>query len=195
MPPKREAEAPLPGDGVFDGDYSDEKRRQVARSDAARLRGSYRYNTGGASPRRDLPLFDRLRAERSQEVRRRRAAQRAEWSSSSAPPATPPPRPRKLQLGEGSSSSAVASSAADAPPPPEYDPDSFGVTLGPEDFVPEEAFDSHLAAALLRSQHEAAQLRETARLREELQEAQLREALLLSNLPQVVDLVSDDDEE
>ena len=96
MPPKREAEAPLPGDGVFDGDYSDEKRRQVARSDAARLRGSYRYNTGGTSPRRDLPLFDRLRAERSQEICRRRAAQRAEWSSSSAAPATPP---RKVCLG------------------------------------------------------------------------------------------------
>ena len=89
-----------------------------------------------------------------------RAAQRAEWSSSSAAPATPPPRPRKLQLGEGSSSSAVTSSATDAPPPPEYNPDSFGVTLGPEDFVPDEVLDSHLAAALLRSQHEAAELQE-----------------------------------
>ena len=80
----------------------------------------------------------------------------------------------------------MASSAGDAPPPPEYDASSFGVSLGPEDFVPDEALDSHLAAALLRSQHEAAELQETARL---------REALLLSNLPQVVDLVSDDDEE
>ena len=53
MPPKREADAPLPGDEVFDGDYFDEKHRQVARSDAARLRDSYRYMTGGASPRRD----------------------------------------------------------------------------------------------------------------------------------------------
>ena len=89
----------------------------------------------------------------------------------------------------------MASSATDAPLPPEYDPDSFGVSLGPEDFVPDKALDSHLAAALLRSQHEAAEQQETTRLREELQEAQLREALLLSNLPQVVDLVSDDDEE
>ena len=144
--------------------------------------------TGSASPRRDLPLFDRLRAERSQEMRRRRAAQRAEWSSSSAATATPPPRPRKLQLGEGSSSSAVTSSAADAPPPVDYNPDNFGVTLGPEDFVPDGALDSHLAAALLRSQHEAAELTATAKLREELQEAQL-----LSNLPPVVDFVSDDE--
>ena len=88
----------------------------------------------------------------------------------------------------------MASSAGDAPPPPEYDATSFGVSLGPEDFVPDDAFDSHLAAALLRSQAEAAEQQETARLREELQEAQLREALLLSNLPQVVDLVSDDEE-
>ena len=66
--------------------------------------------------------------------------------------------------------------------------------MGPEDFVPDEALDSHLAAALLRTQREAAEQQETARLREELQEAQLREALLLSNLPQVVDLVSDDEE-
>ena len=99
-------------------------------------------------------------------------AQRVEWSSSSAATATPPPHPRKLQLGEGSSSaSAVTSSAADAPPPVDYNPDSFGVTLGPEDFVPDEALDSHLAAALLRSQHEAAELAATAKLRKELQEA------------------------
>ena len=151
MAPKREAE-PLPGDEVFDGDYSDEKRRQVARSDAARLRGSYRYMTGGASPRRDLPLFDRLRAERSQEMRRRCQAQRAEWSSSSVATASPPLRPRKLQHGEGSSSAAVITfSTADAPPPSDYNPDSFGVTVGPEDFVPDEVLDGHLAAALLRS--------------------------------------------
>ena len=109
--------------------------------------------------------------------------------------ATAPPRPCKLQLGEGSSSaSAVTSSAADASPPVDYNPDSFGVTLGPEDFIPDEALDSHLAAALLRSQHEVAELAATVKLREELQEAQLREALLLSKLPPVVDLVSDDEQ-
>ena len=42
-----------------------EEGRRAARSDAARLRGSYRYMTDGASPRRDLPLFDRLQVERS----------------------------------------------------------------------------------------------------------------------------------
>ena len=50
-----------------------------------------------------------------------------------------------------------------------------------------------MAAALLRSQHEVAELASTAKLKEELQEAQLQEALLLSTLPPVVDLVSDEE--
>ena len=82
MGTKREA-PPLPGDDLFDGDYSDEKRRQVAHSNGARLRGSRKYMFGGATPRRDLPLFDRLWRERTIEIRCRQL-QRGEGSSSAA---------------------------------------------------------------------------------------------------------------
>ena len=66
------------------------------------------------------------------------------------------------------------------------------MTLGPEDFVLDDQLAGHMATALMRSQHKAAELAATAKLKEELHDAQLREALLLSMLPPVVDLVSDE---
>ena len=172
MGTKREA-PPLPGDDLFDGDYSDEKRRQVARSDAARLHDSRKYMFRDALPRRDLPLFDWLRRERAIEIRRRQL-QRGEGNSSAAT-ASPPLR-RQLQRRKGSSSVSTGPSAAvpGAPPPEDYDPERFGVTLGPEDFVPEEQLAQRMAAAVMLSRNEAAEQAATAKLKEELNDALLQ---------------------
>ena len=87
MAPKREAE-PLPGDDKFGGDYSDEKRRQVSRSDGARKRGVLKYKLGEPVPagwhRRDLPEFDRLRRLGEIEIRRREQLRLHGEGSSSA---------------------------------------------------------------------------------------------------------------
>ena len=108
MGAKREA-PPLPSDDLFDGDYSDEKRRQVTRSDGARLRSRRKYMFRGATLRCNLLLFDQLRQERVIEIRRRQL-QRGEGSSSVA--TTSPPLLRQLQRGEGRSSASAGLSAA-----------------------------------------------------------------------------------
>ena len=72
MAPKREPEAALPGDDRFGGDYSDEKRALVVRSEGARKRAARKYKLGEPVPdayfRRDVPEFDRLRREREREI-------------------------------------------------------------------------------------------------------------------------------
>ena len=171
MAPKREPEAALPGDDRFGGDYSDEKRAQVVRSDGAR-----KYSHGG-SVRRDLPEFDRLRREREIEIRRRQQL--------------------RLRHGEGSSSACASSSSAapGAPPPEDYDPEHFGVTLGPEDFFPDEQMEQQLAATIMRSKYEEEEKAAAAKVAAVVNQGLLEQALVISTLPPVVDLVTDSDEE
>ena len=145
----------------------------VVRSDGARKRSALRYKLGKPVPKsffhRDVPEFDRLRREREREILRRR-------------------REQKRLHGEGSSSAAPA-----APPPEGYDPEYFGTTLGPEDFIPDEQLERTLAATLLRSKHEAAEHAATAKRDEELDEVLLQQTLVISCLPPVIDLVSDEE--
>ena len=170
MAPKREA--PLPSDDQFGGDYSDEKRAQVVRSDVARKRGARKYSRGG-SVRCDLPEFDRLRREREIEIRRRKQL--------------------RLRHGEGSSSAGASSSSAasGAPPPEDYDPGHFGVTLGPEDFVPDDQMERQLHAAMMRSKYEEEEKAAAAKVAAEINQGLLEQALVISTLPPVIDLVSD----
>lgn len=182
MAPKREATPPLPGDdSEFRGDFSDERRALVVRSDGARKRGSRKYKIGEPIPAawkvRKLPEFDRLRREREVEIRRRQQL--------------------RLRNGEGSSSAGASSSSAasGAPPPEDYDPEHFGVTLGPEDFVPDEQMERQLAAAMMRSKYEQEEKAAAAKVAAEINQGLLEQALVISTLPPVVDLVTDSDEE
>ena len=174
MAPKRERDAPLPGDDRFGGDYSDAKRAQIVRSDGARKRGAWRY--GGGPVRCDLPEFDRLRRVREREIDRRR-------------------REQLLSAGASSSSAgASSSSAAPGPPPPAgYDPEHYGVTLGPEDFIPDDQLERTLAATLLRSQNEAAEFAAKIKRDEELDEVLMEQTLIISQLPPVIVLDSDEE--
>ena len=167
MAPKREPEAPLPGDDRFGGDYSDAKRAQIVRSDGARKRGARKYSHGG-SVRCDLPEFDRLRREREREIDRRR---------------------REKFLRGASSSSA----APGAPPPEGYAPEHYGVTLGPEDFIPDEHLDRTLAATVLRSQHEAVEFAAKIKRDEVLDDVLMEQTLIISQLPPVINLDSDEE--
>ena len=180
MAPKREATPPLPGDdSEFRGDFSDEKRALVVRSDGARKRGSRKYKFGEPIPaswlRRDLPEFDRLRRER--EIRRRQQL--------------------RLRHGEGSSSAGASSSSAapGAPPPEDYDPEHFWVTLGPEDFVSDEQMERQLAATKMRSKYGEEEKAAAAKLAAVVNQGLLEQALVISTLPPVVDIVTDSDEE
>ena len=116
MAPKREPE-PLPSDDRFGGDYSNANRALVVRSNGARKRSALRYKLEEVPEsllRHKVPEFDRLRREREREMARRR-------------------REQQRLHGEGNSSVGVAPAA---PPPEGYDPEHFGITLGPEDFHP-----------------------------------------------------------
>ena len=113
-----------------------------------------------------MPEFDQLRREREIEIRRRQQL--------------------RLRHGEGSSSAGASSSSAapGAPPPEDYDPEHFGVTLGPEDFVSDEQMERQLAATMMRSKYEEEEKAVAAKL-----------AAVISKLPPIVDLVTDSDEE
>ena len=173
MAPKREATPPLPGDdSEFGGDFSSEKRAQVVRSDGARKRGSRKYKLGEPIPTgwnvRKLPEFDRLRREREIEIRRRQQL--------------------RLRNGEG-----ISSAASGAPPPEDYDPGHFGVTLGPEDFVPDDQMERQLHAAMMRSKYEEEEKAAAAKVAAEINQGLLEQALVISTLPPVIDLVSDEE--
>ena len=187
MAPKRENSPPLPGDDRFGGDYSDERRAKLVRSDGARKRCSRKWtNDHLPVPQplryRAVEEFDRLRWERELE-RRRRA---------------------RLNGGEGSSSGSASSSTVPPalPPPEEYDAALIGSSVEPEDFVPDEMLESIMAQVKLRSVREAAE--------QKAQVEQINEILLYHGLEQdrvaaekkayweddagnVVDLVSDED--
>ena len=180
MAPKRENSPPLPGDGLFGGYYSDARRAKLVRSDGSRKRLAHQWTNRHmpVPPRvryQAVPIFDRIRREREEELRR---------------------RARQRNGGEGSSRGGSSSTAPPALPPPEgYDAQHFGISLGPEDFVPDEQMDAVMAAALLRSEVYAQEKAAAAKLNAEINQHLLETALVISTLPPTIDLVTDSDEE
>ena len=85
--------------------------------------------------------------------------------------------------------------APGAPPPEDYDPEHYGVTLGPEDFVSDEQMERQLAATMMRSKYEEEEKATAAKLAAVVKQGLLEQALVIRTLPPVVDLVTDSDEE